>query len=182
MRPGRTLLRHLKVVLIQAFSFTFNILPVSCGVAPAGCRRRRLWPIVQGADKRVALRVIIADDSVTDRRDIRQSLEATGIDFTGIDARDGAETLELLNRFPADLVICEVCMKPMGGLDLVAELRNGRATPNPNLPVILVCGYLDAYLADLGDLVDSDELLTRPVNPDVLRARILSVLRKSRPG
>ena len=129
----------------------------------------------------MALRVIIADDSVTDRHDIRRSLEATGLDFSGIEVGDGAETLELLNRYPADLVICEVRMKPMGGLELVEALRNGSATPNPNLPVILVSGYLDAFLADLGDLVDSDELLTRPVNPDVLRARILSVLRKSRP-
>ncbi len=129
----------------------------------------------------MALRVIIADDSVTDRQDIRRSLDATGLDFNGIDARDGAETLQLLSRFPADLVICEVGMKPMGGLDLVAELRNGAATPNPNLPVILVSGYLNAFLSDLGDLVDSDELLTKPVNPEVLRARILSILRKGGP-
>ena len=129
----------------------------------------------------MALRVIIADDSVTDRQDIRRSLDATGLDFNGVDARDGAETLQLLSRFPADLVICEVSMKPMGGLDLVAELRNGAATTNPNLPVILVCGYLNAFLFDLGDLVDSDELLTKPLNSDVLRARILSILRKAGP-
>jgi len=129
----------------------------------------------------VALRIIIADDSVTDRQDIRRSLDATGLDFNGVDAGDGAETLQLLSRFPADLVICEVSMKPMSGLDLVAALRNGAATPNPNLPVILVCGYLNAFLFDLGDLVGSDELLTKPLNADVLRARILSILRKAGP-
>ena len=85
---------------------------------PPGNRGRR--SNTEETGKRVALRVIIADDSVTDRQDIRRSLDATGLDFNGIDARDGAETLQLLARFPADLVICEVGMKPMGGLELVA--------------------------------------------------------------
>lgn len=125
------------------------------------------------------LKVLIADDDVIDRQALRRSLEKTGIEAEVMEAQDGTEALQILERFPAELVLCDISMAPMNGIDFVREIRNGTQTRDPNLPIILVSGYLEAYLEDLGDLVGSDEMLTKPVTPSVLRTRIRSILRKA---
>lgn len=83
--------------------------------------------------------VLIADDSPVMRRAIRAQLEAAGIE-TIYEATDGYEAIAKVLTENPDLVILDIAMLRLNGLDTIKELRKLR----PTLPVILHTQYADA--------------------------------------
>lgn len=83
--------------------------------------------------------VLIADDSPVMRRAIRAQLEASGID-TIHEAEDGFEAIAKVMTVKPDLVILDIAMVRLNGLDTMKELRKLR----PDLPVILHTQYAEA--------------------------------------
>ena len=86
--------------------------------------------------------VLIADDSPVMLKAIRAQLEAVGIEDLS-EATDGYETIAKVLTVNPDLVILDVAMLRLNGLDTVKELRKLR----PALPVILHTRYADAVRA-----------------------------------
>jgi CheY-like chemotaxis protein len=83
--------------------------------------------------------VLIADDSPMMRKAIRAQLEAAGIEFIS-EATDGYEAIAKVLTVKPDLIILDVAMLRLNGLDTIKELRKLR----PKLPVILHTQYADA--------------------------------------
>jgi CheY-like chemotaxis protein len=83
--------------------------------------------------------VLIADDSPVMRRAIRTQLESAGIE-TILEATDGYEAIAKVLTDNPHLVILDVAMLRLNGLDTIKELRKLR----PKLPVILHTQYADA--------------------------------------
>jgi chemotaxis response regulator CheB len=83
--------------------------------------------------------VLIADDSPVMRKAIRAQLQAAGIEIIS-EAADGYEAIAKVLTVNPDVVILDVAMLRLNGLDTMKELRKLR----PNLPVILHTQYADA--------------------------------------
>jgi CheY-like chemotaxis protein len=83
--------------------------------------------------------VLIADDSPVMRKAIRAQLQAAGIEIIS-EATDGYEAIAKVLTVNPDLVILDVAMLRLNGLDTIKELRKLR----PKLPVILHTQYADA--------------------------------------
>ena len=66
-------------------------------------------------------RVLIADDAFETRQTVRTVIEQLG--FSGIEARNGAEALEILQRDGADLLICDCSMPLLSGRDLLYQAK-----------------------------------------------------------
>jgi CheY-like chemotaxis protein len=81
-------------------------------------------------------KVLIVDDSAVDRRLAGSFLEKAG-DFTVINATDGREALAAVLREQPDLVLTDLQMPGMNGLELVEEIR----LKHPGLPVILMTAH-----------------------------------------
>jgi two-component system chemotaxis sensor kinase CheA len=79
-------------------------------------------------------RILVVDDSPLTRELISALLEAVGYDI--VDAADGAEALHLLSRTQVDLVVTDLEMPGMDGLELTRQLK-GHETLN-RLPVIIL--------------------------------------------
>ena len=77
-------------------------------------------------------RVLIVDDNPALRREIRRQLESAGLEVCG-EASDGIEGLEKAREVRPDLVILDVAMPRLNGIDAARELRKVQ----PKLPVIL---------------------------------------------
>lgn len=75
--------------------------------------------------------ILLADDKKNIREFCRQELEDEG--YRIILARDGREAIQLVEKEPPDLIILDLCMPRVGGLDAVEPIR----AVAPEVPIIL---------------------------------------------
>lgn len=88
--------------------------------------------------------VLLVEDEVLLREGIQEVLEMQG--FTVIGAGDGAEALEWLEQVPVALVISDLVMPNLNGVDFVEKVR----AKFPNLPIIVASGSPGAVMTRLG--------------------------------
>lgn len=116
--------------------------------------------------------ILLADDDALVREMFSCALEESG--FQVIKASDGFEAYSLFIYAPdqIDLLVSDVLMPKMNGIDAYRKMRGIK----PYLPAILMSGYsdgIDIYLKD-GDI--TPEFMTKPLRPDRLISRIHELL------
>lgn len=115
--------------------------------------------------------VMIVDDQRTIRRILRQSLFEAGLTHF-LEARDGTSALTGLSdadsRLP-DLVITDIYMEPMDGLELLQKLRLSQDTRIRAIPVIVLTGAEDETLLDVTSDMNVSAVLPKPVSSEKLR-------------
>jgi DNA-binding NarL/FixJ family response regulator len=84
--------------------------------------------------------VFIVDDNSDIRAGIRRQLELSGLDVCG-EARDGIDALDKIPRVRPDLIILDMSMPRMNGVDAARELKH----LCPNVPVILYTAFADLF-------------------------------------
>jgi PAS domain S-box-containing protein len=120
-------------------------------------------------------RVLLADDNA-DMRGYLQRLLQPGYQVTAV--ADGREALDAVRAQPFDLVISDVMMPGLDGLQLVAELRaNSRA---PNLPVLLLSARAGQEAAIEGLEAGADDYLVKPFSAAELLARVRATVELAR--
>lgn len=118
-------------------------------------------------------RILVADDTESIRTLFRRLLIADGHDV--ISAVDGATALEAVQRHQPDVILLDVGMPVMDGLDVCRRLKSDPATRLT--PVVLVTGQTDLSDRIRGIEAGADEFLSKPVHPHELRARVRSLSR-----
>src|SRR6516225_8348877 len=118
--------------------------------------------------------LILVVDDVPDNVDILQMrLEAQGYEVTT--AGDGLEALEKVCALLPDLVLLDVMMPKLDGIDTVKRLKADASLPF--IPVILVTAKADASDVVAGLESGGDDYLTKPVDHAALSARVRAMLR-----
>ncbi len=125
------------------------------------------------------LNVLIVDDDRHMRMLIRNVVFALGVKDV-MEAGDGAAALEELKSSRADLVLCDMKMEPVGGLEFVKQLRSDPDNPCRFVPVIMITAY--AELQTVADARDAgvSEFMAKPISADALNKRIQRVLEDQR--
>ena len=118
------------------------------------------------------LKIIIADDEALIRLDLREMLTEAGHTVLG-EASDGEEAVELARRLKPDLVIMDVKMPKMDGIQAMIKIRE-----RSNVPVILLTAKGEDSDKVLGLTVGADDYITKPFNPIEVSARVKSQLRR----
>jgi len=117
--------------------------------------------------------VLIADDQASNRELMEELLSSQG--FRVITAPDGSTALQMLSRIQTDLVVLDVLMPGMSGLEVCEKIK---ANPDTYLiPVILTTSLSDKQDRINGIRVGADDFLTRPVDRTELLARVRSLLK-----
>ena len=124
-------------------------------------------------------RVLIVDDDQRVRTVVAWQLEADG--FAVTEAGDGAAALDQIARDRPDLVVLDLSLPGVGGLDVLRRVRAAEGTAPP-LPVIVLSGRSGETDRIVGLDLGADDYLVKPFSPGELAARVRSVLRRSRPG
>ncbi len=129
------------------------------------------------------LQQVIADNAdkptilvVDDNNDIRQ-YERTLLEgkYFVLEARDGKEGLEMAKKEIPDLVVCDVMMPVMDGMEFCANLKSTVATSH--IPVVMLTAKnLDEQRVE-GYVQGADSYITKPFNSKVLMARIDNLLK-----
>jgi two-component system KDP operon response regulator KdpE len=120
------------------------------------------------------LHVLVVDDELQIRRFLRISLEANG--YVVDEAENGQEAILKSARLRPDMVILDLGLPDMSGLDMLKRLREWSQIP------VIVLSVRDAD-QDKVALLDAgaDDYLTKPFSVDELLARMRNALRHARP-
>ena len=116
------------------------------------------------------LRVLLADDEDALRAVFRRVLEARGMEVVG-DAADGAELVELSREIVADIVLTDLRMPVMDGMEAARQIL---ARPSPPL-VVIVSAYADPSLVEEAREVGVADWLKKGLRPQELCARVLEI-------
>jgi two-component system KDP operon response regulator KdpE len=117
-------------------------------------------------------RILVVDDEAQIARVLRRSLAARGYEVQV--AGEGEEALEIFNAWAPDLVITDLSMPNMGGLELCRRIR---ATSQAPIIVLSVKGEERAKVEALD--AGADDYVTKPFGIDELLARVRATLRRA---
>ena len=123
----------------------------------------------------MAKRVLIVDDEPQIRTVLRAYLEADGFEVAEVGT--GADTLRELTRSgarPFDVVLLDIGLPDLGGLDVLAKIR-----ATSEVYVILVTARSEEVDKLIGLSVGADDYITKPFSPREVVARVRTVLRRS---
>ncbi|HEX6271436.1 MAG TPA: protein kinase [Polyangiaceae bacterium] len=121
-------------------------------------------------------RVLLVDDNETLRRALRRTLIAEG--HRVVEAGNGREAIERTQAEDFDVIVSDVCMPDMDGVELLRSIHERDA----DLPVVLITGDPELKTAMKAVEYGALEYLTKPVDLDKLKASMLRAfeLRKMR--
>ncbi|THD38248.1 MAG: response regulator [Sphingomonas sp.] len=120
--------------------------------------------------------ILVVDDSRTNLNVIGERLTALGYLTALVD--NGGEALDLIAGRGFDLVLLDMVMPGMTGVQVLAELRS--RTETSDLPVIVVTARSDPEAAIEALAAGADDHLAKPFDFDVLAARIERTLARAR--
>ena len=117
--------------------------------------------------------ILIADDNEANREILERLLEARGYQL--LMAKDGEEALACARSNLPDLLLLDVMMPKMDGLEVCRQLKADKSLPF--MPIILVTARADSKDVVRGLEAGGDEYVTKPIDHAALVARVRSALR-----
>ncbi len=120
----------------------------------------------------MAYRVLVVDDEKLIVKGIRFSLEQDGMEVTA--AYDGEEALQNAKKEEYDLIVLDVMLPKMDGLQVCQQIREFS-----QVPIIMVTAKGEDMDKIMGLEYGADDYITKPFNILELKARIKAILRRS---
>ena len=119
------------------------------------------------------LRTIVVDDMSTSRGLITQALEGFGLQQIET-AIDGQSALQKIATWPVHLVISDMNMPGMNGLQLLHSLRTTPQTKGVGF--LLITGKADREIIEYGKKLGMNNFVKKPFQPDQLRVAIEAIV------
>ncbi|MBK7948659.1 MAG: response regulator [Deltaproteobacteria bacterium] len=119
-------------------------------------------------------RILIVEDSATMRSLIGASLEAIDASVKIVEARSGFEALRLLPRESYDLVVTDINMPDINGLELASFMKG--SAKYASIPLVIVSTEGSERDVEKGLGLGADAYLVKPFDPEALRQIVLDLL------
>jgi DNA-binding response OmpR family regulator len=123
----------------------------------------------------MAAKILVVDDEARIVKLVRSYLEQSG--FSVVEAGDGQTALIQARREKPDLVILDLGLPVIDGLEVARVLRR-----ESNTPIIMLTARIEDTDKIVGLELGADDYITKPFNPRELVARVRAVLRRSGAG
>jgi CheY-like chemotaxis protein len=126
------------------------------------------------------LKILLVDDNQHMRMLLTEILRALDVRHI-FEAMDGAEALSMMRETAMDIVMTDLTMGPLDGIDFVNLLRNSPDSPAPFVPVIMITGH--STLRRVAEARDAgvNEFLAKPVTARGVIHRINLIIEHPRP-
>jgi two-component system response regulator ResD len=116
-------------------------------------------------------RILVVDDEASIREVLTQYLELEG--FTVLQAADGVEALRSAEAQPPDLVVLDLMLPGMDGLEVCRRLRATSA-----VPILMLTARSDETDKLAGFAVGTDDYVTKPFSPREVVVRVQAIMRR----
>lgn len=124
--------------------------------------------------------VLVVDDNRHMRTLLRDLLRSLGVG-TVIEANDGMSGFQKLKQAAPDIIVTDLLMQPIDGLQFARMVRNENRSPQPFVPIIMVTGFADKLRVTEARDAGVTEFLAKPVTTEAMYARLESIIEKPRP-
>jgi len=122
-----------------------------------------------------ALRTLIVDDSPVMRKIVERSLRQAGIPLEQVfEAGNGAQALDLLRQQTVDLVLSDISMPVMDGLELVRQLRKLESARA--VPVLMITTEGSESCVAEAIASGARGYIRKPFTPDQMKRQVLSLV------
>src|SRR5213594_3804491 len=119
--------------------------------------------------------ILVVDDDRASRRLLARTLTAAG--YACAEAESGEEALELVRKQPPCLLLLDYDMPGLDGADVSKQIRDDPSPAVARIPTIMLTGHGGEESEVLCLQAGADDFVTKPIHPEVLRARIETQLR-----
>jgi two-component system, OmpR family, catabolic regulation response regulator CreB len=119
-------------------------------------------------------RILIVEDEPAISDNIQFVLESEGLETVRV--ATGLEANRILDEGPVDLIVLDIGLPDINGMELLKEIRRTRTTP-----IILLTARNSEIDRVLGLEIGADDYVAKPFSPRELSARVKAVLRRTRP-
>jgi two-component system chemotaxis response regulator CheY len=126
------------------------------------------------------LDILLVDDNRHMRVLLAEILRSVGVRMIR-EASDGAEGLKVIVDHPLDLIITDLSMKPLDGIDFVRLLRRSQESRNKTVPVIMITGHATSARVSEARDAGVNEFLTKPLNARAILQRLHRAIEAPRP-
>ncbi len=116
-------------------------------------------------------RILVVDDEASIREVLTQYLELEG--FTVLQAADGVEALRSAEAQPPDLIVLDLMLPGMDGLEVCRRLRATSA-----VPILMLTARSDETDKLAGFAVGADDYVTKPFSPREVVVRVQAIMRR----
>jgi DNA-binding response OmpR family regulator len=123
-------------------------------------------------------KVLVVDDSTTVLLSLKRLLEENGHDVLA--AKDGLSTLSTMITNPPDIILLDIGLPGLSGLDLCVAIR--RMPGCEHLPVIVITGSQRQFDEVMAQRIGVEGYLQKPVNPTQLLDMIAELTRNASPS
>ena len=130
-----------------------------------------MTPAIVAAD---VPRCLVVDDEPRLRQVLRRLMEMDG--FHCVEAANGVEALEILASAPVPLVLSDLRMPVMDGIELLRQVR----ARHPDVAVVMITATADVEVAVSCLAIGAMDYLTKPFHLEEVRARVAQALQKRR--
>jgi DNA-binding response OmpR family regulator len=116
--------------------------------------------------------ILLVDDEDSVQKLLTYPLERDG--FRVVSARDGEEALQLFSEEPVDLVVLDIMLPKLDGLEVCKRLR-----AESSVPIIMLTARDDEFDTVLGLELGADDYITKPFSIREFRSRVRALLRRA---
>jgi two-component system chemotaxis response regulator CheY len=119
--------------------------------------------------------VLIVDDSAMMRKIVLRALSVAGLEFRAVlEANDGSEGLEMLKANKVQLVMCDINMPGMNGLEMLRAMRSEGI--GSGVPVIMVTTESSAERVREAVAAGASGYLRKPFSPEQVKQKVIPLL------
>src|SRR5271155_3452624 len=124
-----------------------------------------------------SLRVLIVEDKQHMRSLLRALLNALSVREIQ-EASNGAGALELLRHNRFELILTDMTMEVMDGLEFTRQVRAMDRMKNPSIPIIMISGYTERHRVEAARDAGVSEFLVKPITLQHLTGRIAEAMER----
>lgn len=121
------------------------------------------------------IRTLIVDDSSVMRKIVERALRQAGLELSVVhEASSGTEALEILRAKPVDLILSDINMPSMDGLEFLRQLREQNLAPD--VPVVMITTESSEEHVKQAIVAGAQGYIRKPFTPEQVKDRVLPLL------